>query len=122
MVSIGSFIEPRGILIFPATYIIADIISEIYRIKYVVRLIYTTLFILLLLSVMICLSLALPAVANNKMTESYHLVFDGLPKLLIANIIAILISDLVNAKLFDKIRTILNDNYLCRLTTTTIAA
>lgn len=112
IINLGDFIEPRGILIFPATYIIADIISEVYRIKYVMRLIYTTMFILVMLAIAIWFSMQLTPVVNGSQTAAYHQVFDNIPKLLFANIIAILLSDFINAKLFDKIRKITNSQYL----------
>ena len=70
LIKITGFIEPRGILIFLLTYVVADVISEIYGLGSVLRMIKTTMCILILLAISIKLSMLLSPHDNQEVTRS----------------------------------------------------
>ncbi len=114
LITIGDFTEPGGILLFPITYIIADIISEVYGYTCIRRLIYYSLICLVLVTFSIEISIKLHP-SSQVMLSTHHAyvqVFGTLPRLLAANALAILISDFANAILFNKLKAITHGKYL----------
>ena len=63
LIRFGSFVEPRGILIFPLTYVIADIVAEIYNFQRVKLMIITTIGLLIILSIFLEVSLSLSVIS-----------------------------------------------------------
>ncbi|MCF6765744.1 queuosine precursor transporter [Thiotrichales bacterium 19S3-7] len=112
LVQIGNFIEPRGILIFPLTYVLADVISEVYGYKNIIKVILSTVAILVILSGFILISLKLSSIDTDILTNSYHNVFNGIPMLLLINILAIFISDFANAYCFNKLKQFTHGGHL----------
>jgi len=112
LIRFGSFVEPRGILIFPLTYVIADIVAEIYNFQRVKLMIITTIGLLIILSIFLEVSLSLQSVDGETTAAAYHTVFDKVPLLLLANTLAILVSDFANAYCFTKLKKLTRGGHL----------
>ena len=114
LITIGNFTEPGGILLFPITYIIADVIAEVYGYTRIRQLIYYSLACLILVTISIEISIKLHPSSQITLPthNAYLMVFGTLPRLLSANALAILVSDFANAILFNKLKAITHGKYL----------
>ena len=111
LVKIGPYTEPGGILLFPLTYLIADVISEVYGYKTIRLIIWASFLCLNIITIAICTSITLPPISNKSHLEYMH-VFGNMPRLLLANGISIIISDFFNAYFFSKLKIITHGKYL----------
>ncbi|MDR1861596.1 MAG: queuosine precursor transporter [Candidatus Ancillula sp.] len=99
-----------GALMFPLTYIIDDILAEIFGFKVARRTILFSFFIGLLSMLILSLVAALPTLANSPDTalvaDSFGTVFAFYPRILVASFSAFLAGQLLNSFVLNKIKHI----------------
>lgn len=93
-----------GILIFPLSYVLGDLLMEFYG-RAVSRQVAYASFLVNLLALGVFLAAALlPSHPDWHHQAAYHTIFTSAPRIIIASLIAFLASQLFNNLLFEKIR------------------
>lgn len=102
LIQIGPFFEPGGIFIFPATFAISDVISEVYGPTLARRTIFIALFAQAFYSIFPIAMNALPHPATWGHKDAYDLVFGSSWLVFFSNLIAVLIGMILNTQLIGK--------------------
>jgi len=105
---IGPFITIIGILPWPVVFILTDLLNEFYGQKAVRRLSWITAMLIAYCFIIVGISMAIPAheIKGSKLAtnEAYNLVFGQAQAVIIGSIAAFLVSQLLDAYLFEKIK------------------
>ena len=101
----GITIFDAGTIIFPITYMLGDVLTEIWGFRTAKRVIWLTLVcqIIFTLFVWIGISLPYPAETEN-MAAAYQEVFSFVPRIMLASLVAFLCGELINAWTMVKIK------------------
>ncbi len=90
-----------GILPYPITFLITDIISEIYGKKKAIQVVITGIFASFFSIILLFVSDALPAIENSPINDTvFKQVFSMTPLAVIASMLAYLCAQLVDIKIF----------------------
>lgn len=110
MTLIFDFIQPGGVLIFPLSFVIIDVINEVYGRRAAQRVIYGVAANIALCAFFVMLLMAMKDV--NVTAVAYHTVFDPLPKLFIINGVCILLADTISNSIYSYVRHSTNGRWL----------
>jgi uncharacterized integral membrane protein (TIGR00697 family) len=94
-----------AIVIFPITYILSDVFSECYGYKWSRITCYLAFAMNLLMVSVFTLTINLPAPAYWENQEAYKTVLGSTPRVLISSLLAYVVGDLVNDKIFQKMKS-----------------
>src|SRR3989338_4385180 len=97
---IFSLYEPGGILIFPFTFLLSDIITEVYSYKYSRFLIWCVILTLGIFSLFAWLSMLVP----TELDYGYVQIFDNYPRLFLGVAVATFLSFLINNYIIAKLK------------------
>ncbi len=104
LIIIGPFIMDGGAILFPLTYIIGDILAEVYGLKAAKRAIFTA-FVMSVLAALTFLAVQyLPGAPEYANQASFEAVLGFVPQIVIASLAAFLCGQLVNAVVLIKIK------------------
>ncbi|MFM6964202.1 MAG: queuosine precursor transporter [Sphingomonadales bacterium] len=105
---IGPFVTIVGILPWPVVFLLTDLLNEFYGQKAVRRLSWITAGLIAYCFLIVGLSLAIPAheIKGSKLAtnEAYNLVFGQAQAVIVGSIVAFLVSQLLDAYVFDQIK------------------
>lgn len=93
-----------GVFIFPVTYILSDVFSEVYGYRWSRITCYIGFAMNLLMSIMFELVIMTPAPSYWGNQEAFATVLGNAPRVLIASLSAFVIGDLVNDVVFKKMK------------------
>lgn len=93
-----------AVFVFPITYILSDIFSEIYGYKWSRLTCYLGFAMNLLMVTVFELSIITPAPSYWNNQEAFATVLGNTPRILFASLLAFLIGDLVNDKVFRRMK------------------
>jgi uncharacterized integral membrane protein (TIGR00697 family) len=93
-----------AIVIFPVTYILSDVFSECYGYKWSRLTCYLAFAMNLLMVLVFTLTINLPAPAYWENQTAYQTVLGNSPRVLISSLLAYVIGDFVNDKIFQKMK------------------
>ncbi len=112
LISFGPFVFPAGVLAYAITFLVTDVISEIYgkaKVKQVIKAGFITqLFMIALIK----LAIILPAVGFWKHQEQFELVLNNSMRIIIASLIAYLMSQYHDAWAFHFWKQKTNNKFL----------
>jgi len=94
-----------SVIFFPITYILGDVLTEVYGYKRARRMIWMGFGAMLLAAVMSWIVVALPPAPMERALEThrhYQAVFGITPRVLVASLIAYLVGDFLNSVVFAK--------------------
>lgn len=111
MVSLGKLLEPGPPFIFPLSYVIADIIAEVYGYTIAKRLIWLTLFFQLLYALIVTTIIKLPYPDGWKAASAYDQVFGHILIFVIAGSMSVLISSFVNVYAISKWKIVMKGKH-----------
>ena len=97
--SVGSIVLPTSALLFPITYIVGDIIAEVYgykKARFVIILGFMVLFF--------ALAIILPSAPTWTNQEAFKVILGTTPRMFIASLSAFLLGSLSNAYIMDVIK------------------
>lgn len=97
---IFGFPQPGGILVFPFTFLLSDVITEVYTYKYARLLVWCVILILGFFTLGTWISMLIPA----KLDYGYTTVFNHYPRLYFAISIATFFSFYVNNSIISKLK------------------
>lgn len=113
LVQFGSIQFSASSIIYPATYLIADVITEVYGYDLTRKLIWQSLIINIIFSILIGASLYLPSPADWKLQDAFSEVFKNITIISITHAIIAPLSYFINAYLLSKWKIMTKGKYFC---------
>lgn len=101
----GITIFDAGTIVFPITYMLGDVFTEIWGFKTTRKVVLLTFLCQILFTLFAWIGTLLPYPADTEASATaYSLVFGFVPRIMVASLTAFLVGELVNAWSFDKIK------------------
>lgn len=104
LIAIGPLILPAGVVIFPISYILGDILTEVYGFRYARRAIWLGFLGNVVAVAAIALAGMLPAPDFWQEQASYDAILGFTPRLLMASFAAYLVGEFVNSTILAKMK------------------
>jgi uncharacterized integral membrane protein (TIGR00697 family) len=101
---VGMWPFGAGVLFFPISYVIGDILTEVYGYAYARRCIWAGFAALIFMAFMAWVVVALPPAADWGNQAAYEAVFGQVPRIVFASIIAFWAGDFVNSYVMAKMK------------------
>jgi queuosine precursor transporter len=112
LVDIAGLIVPAAIIIFPVSYIVGDILTEVYGYRRARRVIWLGFICNLLAVVAIVIGQALPAAGFWDAQAAYDRILGYTPRLLIASFVAFLVGEFANAYVLSRMKVATRGRWL----------
>ena len=112
LVGFFGLVIPAAVVIFPISYILGDVLTEVYGYRAARRVIWLGFFCNLLAVVAIYLGQILPAAPFWEAQEAYERILGYAPRLLAASFIAYLVGEFANAIVLAKMKVATNGRFL----------
>jgi len=109
---IGDWPFGAGILFFPVSYVIGDVLTEVYGFGRARRCIWTGFVALLFMAVMSWIVVALPPAADWKGQAAYEAVFGQVPRIVFASMVAFWAGEFANSVVLAKMKVWTDGRYL----------
>lgn len=106
IISIGKIILPSSALLFPITYIVGDVISEVYGYKKAKFIIMLGFIMNAFMVLFFTLSIYLKASDTWSNQEAYKIILGTTPRMFIASVSAFLLGSISNAYVLDLIKRV----------------
>lgn len=103
-IGIGELIFDGGVILFPFTYIIGDVLTEVYGLERARRAIYLGFFISILASLVLVAVQYAPPAAEYQHQDAFAAVLGFVPRIVAASLCAYLIGQLLNAHVLAKMK------------------
>ena len=100
----GTFIYGAGILFFPVSYVIGDVLTEVYGYARARRVIWTGFGALIFMAFMSWVVVSLPPAASWDGQDAYEQVFGLVPRIVLASIVAFWAGEFVNSFVMAKMK------------------
>ena len=110
--SIGFAVLPCAVIVFPITYILSDLFSEVYGYKYSRLLAWISFVMNLIMVLFFQIAINFPGV-DESLSNSMSAVLGTTPWSLGASLCAYMIGDLVNDKVFRKLKNLHGEKRFC---------
>lgn len=107
---IFDFALPCAVVIFPITYILSDVFSEVYGYKWSRRAAWVSFGMNLFAVAAFQMTIALPGVAWFTAQEAFEAVLGNTPRILIASLLSYMIGDWVNDRVFRRMKAADTEN------------
>ena len=104
LIKIGSYSITAGVLVFPISYIINDILSEVYGYEDAKKIIYLGFILNLFMVLIFSLAIVLPAPAFYENGEAFKTILGSTPRNCLASLLAYLFGSIINAKIIVKMK------------------
>lgn len=122
LLAIGPFIMDGGAILFPLTYIIGDVLAEVYGLKAAKRAIFTAFGVSILAALTFLTVQYLPGAPEYTNQAAFEAVLGFVPQIVIASLAAFLAGQFINAYVLIKIKERWGEKHLwARLIGSTIA-
>lgn len=112
LVNIAGFILPAAVIIFPLSYIVGDVLTEVYGYRQARQVIWLGFFCNLVAVVAIWLGGLLPAASFWDGQAAYERILGYTPRLLAASFIAYLVGEFSNAFVLARMKIATNGRWL----------
>jgi uncharacterized integral membrane protein (TIGR00697 family) len=112
LVSIFGLILPAGVIVFPISYIVGDVLTEVYGFQRARRVIWLGFFCNLIAVLAIWLAGIMPAAPFWKAQESYDTILGYTPRLLTASFLAYLVGEFANSIVLARMKVATNGRWL----------
>jgi len=104
LISVGGFILPAAIAIFPISYLLADVLTEVYGFRAARRVIWLGFFCNLLAVAAIYIGGALPAAVFWPNQPAYDSILGATPRILCASFLAYLLGEFANTMIMSRLK------------------
>lgn len=98
------FALPCAVVVFPVTYILSDVFSEVYGYKWSRRSAWVAFGMNLFAVAAFQMTIAMPGVAWFTAQEAFEAVLGNTPRILIASLLSYMVGDWVNDRVFRKMK------------------
>lgn len=112
LVAVFGLILPAAVLIFPISYIVGDVLTEVYGYAAARRVIWLGFFCNLLAVLAIWVAGLLPPASFWQGQGAYETILGFTPRLLIASFLAYLVGEFANALVLAKLKVATNGRWL----------
>jgi len=112
LIDIFGLIVPAGIIIFPVSYIVGDILTEVYGYRQARRVIWLGFFCNLLSVLALVVGQVLPAAAFWDGQEAYERILGFTPRLLLASFVAYLVGEFANSYVLSRMKVATKGRFL----------
>jgi queuosine precursor transporter len=112
LVSIFGLVLPAGVIVFPVSYIVGDVLTEVYGFHTARRVIWLGFVCNLIAVLAIWLGGVMPAAPFWKAQEAYDTILGYTPRLLVASFLAYLIGEFANSIVLAKMKVATNGRWL----------
>ncbi len=113
LVNIAGFIVPAGVVVFPISYIVGDVMTEVYGYRQARRVIWLGFICNLIAVIAIWLGQILPySAAIWDAQDAYVRILGYTPRLLIASFLAYLVGEFANSFVLAKLKLVTNGRWL----------
>jgi uncharacterized integral membrane protein (TIGR00697 family) len=109
---IGAYAFGAGILFFPLSYVIGDVLTEVYGYARARRCIWAGFAAMLFMALMATVVVALPPDASWTGQAAYEAVFGQVPRIVFASIIAFWAGEFVNSYIMARMKIWTNGKHL----------
>jgi uncharacterized integral membrane protein (TIGR00697 family) len=108
----GGFFMPVGVVIFPLSYILGDILTEVYGYAATRRIIWIGFLCNLIAVVAYFAARSIPAAPFYQDSAAFDLIFSAAPRILFASFVAYLVGSFANAFVLAKLKVTTNGKFL----------
>lgn len=112
VLNIGPFTTDAGLLTFPITYIVGDILTEVYGYATARRVIWLGFICNAIAVGVYQLAMVMPAESTWEAQGAYETIFGATPRLLLASMSAYLIGSFINAYVLARMKVLTNGRWL----------
>ena len=109
---IGEWSFGAGVLFFPVSYIIGDVLTEVYGYANARRVIWTGFAALLFMAFMAAVVVALPPAADWPGQEAYEFVFGNSWRIVLASMVAFWVGEFANSFVLAKLKVLTAGRFL----------
>lgn len=104
MIQVGPWALTAGVIVFPISYLLSDVVAEVYGYKAARRIMWCGFAMNLLMVIMFGIAIALPAPEWFEMDVAFAAVLGNTPRLLVAGLTAYVIGSWANAAVISKMK------------------
>jgi uncharacterized integral membrane protein (TIGR00697 family) len=112
LISLGGFGVSVTVLYFPITYIISDVLTEVYGYARARAVLWTVMFASILAGLTYQLAVYMPPAAGFDANEAYRRVFGIVPRVLVGGWLAVFAGDISNNYVMAKLKVVTRGKYL----------
>ena len=112
VVSLGPFILPAAVVLFPLSYIIGDILTEVYGYRQARRVIWLGFACNLIFVIIVWVGQVLPPAPNWEWQEAYQSILGYTPRLLAASFCGYLAGEFANSFVLAKMKVLTRGRWL----------
>jgi uncharacterized integral membrane protein (TIGR00697 family) len=112
LIEVWGMILPAAIIIFPISYIIGDVLTEVYGYRQARRVIWLGFLCNLLVVVAIAVAQALPAAGFWRGQAAFEQILGATPRILMASFLAYLVGEFANAFVLAKLKIATSGRHL----------
>jgi len=121
LIDLGGLILPAGIIIFPMSYIVGDILTEVYGFRRARRVIWLGFVCNVITVIAIVIAQALPSAGFWDGQAAYDRILGYTPRLLLASFVAFLVGEFANSYILSRLKVATKGKWLwLRTITSTI--
>jgi len=122
IIMIGPWAAPAGVLIFPISYIIGDVVAEVWGYQKARLIIWAGFAVNLIAILFYSLSIVIPAAPFWSNQDAYATVLQYSPRIALASIVAYLFGSFINAYVMSRVKVLTaGKNFSFRAVVSTIA-
>jgi queuosine precursor transporter len=110
--TVGGFTFGAGILFFPVSYVIGDVLTEVYGYANARRCIWAGFAAMVFMAFMAWVVVSLPPAAGWKDQPAYEAVFGQTPRIVLASMLAFWAGEFVNSFVLAKMKLLTNGRHL----------
>ena len=112
LIAVFGLLLPAAVIIFPVSYILGDILTEVYGYRQARKVIWLGFLCNLIVVAAIALAQILPAASFWQGQEAYDTILGLTPRILVASFIAYLVGEFVNAYVLARMKVATNGRWL----------
>lgn len=122
IIMIGPWAAPAGVLIFPISYIIGDVVAEVWGFQKARLIIWAGFAVNLIAILFYSLSIVIPAAPFWSNQDAYSTILQYSPRIALASIVAYLFGSFINAYVMSRVKVLTaGKNFSMRAVVSTIA-
>ena len=120
LLRIGNYSVTAGVIVFPISYIINDIFSEVYGYNKTKKVIIFGFIMNIFMVIIFSIAIALPAPVWYENENAFEIILGSTPRNCIASLLAYLFGSLVNSKVLVKLKEKSNNKFGFRAVVSTM--